>query len=52
MSQFTEWLKKMENQMSSFQLQIILNELGTNQVGLKANGVIPITFSVLTSVRI
>lgn len=52
MSQFTEWLQKVETQISPCELQIILNELNTNQVSLKASGVIPITYSVLTSVRV
>lgn len=51
MSQFTEWLQAMEKKVSAYELQIILSELNTNQVALKANGVIPITYSVLTSVR-
>lgn len=41
----------MESHVTSYELQIILKELGTNQVALKANGIIPVTYSVVTSVR-
>lgn len=51
MDQFTESLRRMENYVNSYELQIILKELSTNQVALKASGAIPITHSVLTSVR-
>lgn len=51
MSRFKVWLKGKEREISIFDLQIVYDELNTNEVALKASGIFPITHALLANVK-